>query len=72
MLTYQNFTASIVELNLFDVDIGKFSANETFSAVNSEYPTLLWAVVNIFFCNSYSCLFNLDLCVNCSVFLNYV
>lgn len=38
-LPYQNLAASIVEQNLFGVDISKFSSNENLSVVNSEYTT---------------------------------
>lgn len=61
--SYQNFTASIVGLSLFNVGISKFSANETLGVVNSEYATALQAVVSTFFSNFYSCLFSLDICV---------
>lgn len=58
--SHQNFVANIVELNLFGVDISKFSGNETLDVVNASS---LQAVANIFFFNSYSCIFNLDFCV---------
>lgn len=64
---HQNFVANIVELNLFGVDISKFSGNETSDVVNIEYASSLQAVVNIFFFNSCSCIFSLDFVLLCFV-----
>ena len=38
-LTYQNLSASIVEQNLFSVDICNFSSNKILSVANSECTT---------------------------------